>query len=427
MYWSSTHPLITPNLRIVMSLVRFQQLWRYFHLNNSDTQVARGQPGYDALFKVRPLLDLVSPKLEAEYHPHEHISIDEAMIKFKGRLSFKQYMKAKPTKWGIKVCVLSDTTNGYVCRFQVYTGKNSIIGSSTNEHGLCTSSVLSLMDGLEHKAHKLFLDNYYTSPVLFLTLYDKNVQACGTARCNRKYYPRELSVKDSGQQRGWYDYRSSPPLLACIWKDRRMINFLSTMHKAEGSTTVPRTVVLDGQVTREDVSCPPLLPDYQTYMRGVDRGDQLIGYYSVARRSKKWWKRVFSYVVEVAALNGYIIYKSGLSSSESRRYNYLKYCVSLAEELIGSFSSRPLGTGRPRSLDHQQILRLDVTKGHLPVFASKAHECVVCTKIRDVRKLTRTEMRHETRVMCSVCDVNLCLATGRNCYNKYHTLVTYWL
>ena len=41
------------------------------------------------------------------------------------------------------------------------------------------------------------------------------------------------------------------------------------------------------------VQCQPLLPDYQAYMRGVDRGDQMIGFYNVARRSKKWWKRVF--------------------------------------------------------------------------------------------------------------------------------------
>ena len=38
--------------------------------------------------------------------------MDEAMIPFKGRLSIKQYMKDKPTKWGIKVFVLADARNG---------------------------------------------------------------------------------------------------------------------------------------------------------------------------------------------------------------------------------------------------------------------------------------------------------------------------
>ena len=40
---------------------------------------------------------------------------------------------------------------------------------------------------------------------------------------------------------------------------------------------------MDGM--QEDVSCPPLLPDYQTFMRGVDRGVQLLSYYNIGRRS----------------------------------------------------------------------------------------------------------------------------------------------
>ena len=55
-----------------------------------------------------------------------------------------------------------------------------------------------------------------------------------------------------------------------------------------------------------NVECPPLLPDYQAYMRGIDRGDQLMGYYNVGRRSKKWWKRVFAYLLEVSILNAYV-------------------------------------------------------------------------------------------------------------------------
>ena len=73
-----------------------------------------GQPGYDVLFKVRKFLDLIVPLFESEYNTQENVSIDEAMIPFKGRLRFKQYMKDKPTKWGIKVFVLADATNGYV-------------------------------------------------------------------------------------------------------------------------------------------------------------------------------------------------------------------------------------------------------------------------------------------------------------------------
>jgi hypothetical protein len=36
------------------------------------------------------------------YNPNKEQSIDEGMIAFKGRLSFKQYLPAKPTKFGIR-------------------------------------------------------------------------------------------------------------------------------------------------------------------------------------------------------------------------------------------------------------------------------------------------------------------------------------
>ena len=82
LYWSTKHPLIRIGFSEVMSRVRFEQIWRYFHLCNEDHVVPRGQPGYDKLFKVRKLLDLVSSQFDSQYNTHGELTIDEAMIKF---------------------------------------------------------------------------------------------------------------------------------------------------------------------------------------------------------------------------------------------------------------------------------------------------------------------------------------------------------
>ena len=95
------------------------------------------------------------------------MTIDKAMIPFKGQLGFKQYMKDKPTKWGIKVFTLSDATNGYVYRLQICTGKNI---ESTSDVGLCSRVYLDMMSGLP-SGLKLFTDNYYTSPRLYSALH----------------------------------------------------------------------------------------------------------------------------------------------------------------------------------------------------------------------------------------------------------------
>ena len=63
---------------------------------------------------------------------------------------------------------------------------------------------------------------------LFLDLCDQGVNACGTVRSNRKYYPKDLVVKVTEVERRYYDYRSSGPLLACFWRDED--NSLSEYH-----------------------------------------------------------------------------------------------------------------------------------------------------------------------------------------------------
>ena len=52
-YWSTSHPLFTPQLREVMPLVRFSR-YMFLHLADSSVQIPYGQPGYDPLFKVQP-------------------------------------------------------------------------------------------------------------------------------------------------------------------------------------------------------------------------------------------------------------------------------------------------------------------------------------------------------------------------------------
>lgn len=54
--------------------------------------------------------------------PTKNAAIDEPMIPCKGRLSMKQYMPLKPVKRGIKVCECADSSNGFVCDINVYTG-----------------------------------------------------------------------------------------------------------------------------------------------------------------------------------------------------------------------------------------------------------------------------------------------------------------
>ena len=167
---------------------RFRELSRYLHFVDNDTLVPRDSPGYDRLGKVRPLIDHLSNKFEELYQPHREVAIDEAMIKFQGRSSLKQYNPMKPIKRGIKVWVLADSHNGYFMKFQVYTGKEG----NRVEHGLGERVVKTLTDGLQGQHHHVFFDNFFTSEKLMQDLLADGVYACGTARKDRKCFPPTL-------------------------------------------------------------------------------------------------------------------------------------------------------------------------------------------------------------------------------------------
>lgn len=137
----------------------------------------------------------------------------------------------------------------------------------------------------------------------------------------------------------------------------------------------------------------------------------------LVRRSRKWWKRVFSYLVEVASLNAYVL---------DKQRDYLKFRLALAEELVGSYRGRTR-IGHPRSLNQMDVTRLDVSQGHWPELADMKRRCVVCIKVREMRGLTTVENRHESKFRCSSCNVHLCISKEREYFKKYHTLTRYWL
>ena len=81
-----------------MSRDRFNLIWRYLHLTNNAIPAAIG----DKLSKVRWYMDFLNNQFQTVYVPYGKYAVDESMIRFKGRLAFRQYMPAKPIKWGVK-------------------------------------------------------------------------------------------------------------------------------------------------------------------------------------------------------------------------------------------------------------------------------------------------------------------------------------
>ena len=304
-------------------------------------------------------------------------------------------------------------------KFDVYTGKKD---AAAGEHGLSTQIVLDLMEGMEGKGHVLYTDNFYSSPTLFDLLWDKTIYCCGTVRPHRKDFPKILRTnlpKKRNAPRGFYRYLSRKHLMSCVWFDRRFVHFLSTAHiprLADGTLpTIPRR---DGR-DFIDVECPPLLAPYIAHMRGVDRGDQMTALYNVGRKSKKSSRRIAFYLLEAALLNAYIIEgrigdTRHTEKGRSKR-DYREFRLELGVALIGNFSSQKR-RGRKRQ---RPDIRLDISLPHLHVSARSRLQCV---RGSEKAKRLKKKIRHEPFTRCTTCDVHVCVAPDRNCFQEYHTL-----
>ena len=173
-YWSTDEVLSTPFFPQIMSRDKFMNILTFFHLCNNDNYIPRGQEGYNPVNKLGTIYSVVTGNFSDVWKPGKNICIDEGMIPFRGKVHFKVYNPDKPDKYGVKSYQLCDSSNGYCCRFEIYTGVNQ---EPPSAKGKTYDLVMRLMQPYLNVGRCLYVDNYYTSPTLFAELYRQNTGA----------------------------------------------------------------------------------------------------------------------------------------------------------------------------------------------------------------------------------------------------------
>ncbi|XP_035734902.1 piggyBac transposable element-derived protein 4-like [Vespa mandarinia] len=222
------------------------------------------------------------------FHPFQDLCIDESLILYKGRLSFRQYIPSERNRFGIKSFMLCDCKTGYVQDVIVYCGQSTNIESAAKGIGKSGAIVLSLLRPFFGNGHTIYLDNFYSSPGLFNLLHNNSTNTCGTVSKRRQGMPKfEKHLK-----KGEAYFRSSNSLLAIKWLDKKEVYMITTMHTA-GFAAVSRCGGL------QSVAKPECAIDYNKSMGIIDKVDMVISTLKTTRKSLKWYRKFFFHILDI--------------------------------------------------------------------------------------------------------------------------------
>ena len=200
------------------------------------------------------------------------------------------------------------------------------------------------------------------------------------------------------KKRGERAFRSSDSLLALVWKDKKDVKTLSTMHTSSLEDTGKK------DKSGNPIEKPACVIDYNHRKCGVDLSDQLASSHRSVQKSIKWYK-----MVDMALVNSFIIYRIIMRENIS----YTNFRTSLISEVVYNANFPQYNI---RGCPHALLSPNRLTGQHFPVTisptAQTASPCKRCVVYKS------DGQRRETRYACDVCETPMCV---HPCFKIYHT------
>ena len=366
---------------------RFAELLRYFHIAEPTPAGVR----HTVIDKIKPLHDLCQFTFPEYFIPPREFTVDETMVRFKGRSAWKTVIKGKPTPVGYKCYTVA--SHGYLLGFQVYRGK----GGYATRQAVLHHSVVQLVERWAHSNRILFFDNLYTSPALCRHLLRIGLRSCGTVRPNRRGLPpkvkENMKALTEGETRAWQSGQ-----LGCLaWCDKRPVLMLSTHCRVDDMATIAQD---RGPNHPSTVTKPKVALDYNLHKCHVDTVDQLRQYYAMQRKSMKNWPSLAWWLIDMCIINAFTLWCLDTKAEISQ----LDFRKALLQQLAAAYPSphTPVQPTVPASGRRPSV-------GHWPKRAHKPRKCAQCTKGRGGGR--------RSKCVCELCGVYLCVDP---CFKLYH-------
>ncbi|CAK81814.1 unnamed protein product (macronuclear) [Paramecium tetraurelia] len=391
---------VTQRMSSIVSYEKFKTIRNCLNISGAEALKLKGR---DPIWKIRDFLNQMNMRFAKYYYPGEFITIDEGMIPFAGKVQFKVYNPDKPTKWGIKEYLLCDASNTYTFQLRLYHGqtmwnndfKQTMFVNEEDTQHRTMELVLQMCKDYEHKAHKVVMDNYYSSWMLFRELRNRGIGAVGTIRHNRTgLTKKDLTSKHFQQIYNQYHYayylNQSNELMLMYFqgtseKEIALIsNFLDNSLNEQHMWDISKQ-----HYYVPHLKAPYMMYVYNKYKGGVDRRNSYVVKYRSRFPAKKWWQSVFERLFETAILNAYLIFRSYNPESSYRNKGQMR---DFRINLMYQFAERY------KSYEHQQE---ENGKNRFSYFAKiQPH-----TFIEGEEIVKCSECGNETKVFCQECTI----------------------
>ncbi|KAH9636406.1 hypothetical protein HF086_006166 [Spodoptera exigua] len=218
-YWSK-HYLLDVNFSNYMSRNKFFLILRALNVQTL--------PGNQSLNKVHTLIEMFNKTMENLYYPTKEMAIDESLILWKGRLRFRQYIKNRAHKYGIKLYMLADH-HGICLKIHLYAGSQDLtVGGRDHVKKVIRLLVANYLNN----GHSLYVDNYYSSVDIAEELLNKKMHVTGTLNFNRKGNPKQV-INARLQPTEACIMHNNKNITVTKWRDKREVAFISTAHDSQ--------------------------------------------------------------------------------------------------------------------------------------------------------------------------------------------------
>jgi Transposase IS4 len=419
-YWNQADNYPNWPVAEYISLCRFQQITRYLKINRpgdlSDDQWYK---------KVEPVAtEFRKATTEEMYQLPQNLSIDEQLIKFKGRSKHTIQMNSKAAGEGYKIYSLC-YSNGYMVDFKFSSAVEKVAelehydGFSSSE-----SVVLDLASSLIERFPRvqpfyvLHLDNFFTTRKLYQRLYELGIGANGTAKAGSGI-PKELAYlrdtmtkeKDHGE---WFNYvvgsvnciafcdSASKAMMttvhdptvedytyfdaakrpgASLKYSKQVESTKSTSSTQAGESTESESTETDQKRQSRKLRKLYALDTYNQNMGGSDNHAKQNSYYSTAQHHHlRDWLPLIYLLIDAAVTNSYILYKLGFKGL--KKLTHVDFQEEIARSLLRD-AGAILRQRRPRppnaSCDpNTKPVRKGTDQGHAWGKLDTYRRCRVC-------------------------------------------------